>query len=262
MTVDETYFDLIKRFPLESIQDDAHLEAALDVLDELSLGSATGTLSPGAAAYYDVLRRLIHDYESIKFPIEKYSPLELVKALMEVNSLTQADLEREFGSKSRVSEFLSGKRDLSKEQIARLATRFSLSPAAFFTAAIEAEQPRFSLDLGTGPNFVWTSDLVWNPAFTPNQSLPEAYCLSSSFFSEEIVTYTLPESFHLPYDTSKVPMLDWSGFVQTNAPGVFYSSVTPQLQKTFAKEERANQVAKLNSTAAINNETHFLGKAA
>lgn len=42
------------------------------------------------------------------------------------SSLAQKDLVSEFGSESRVSEFLNGKRDLSKEQAISLAKRFSL----------------------------------------------------------------------------------------------------------------------------------------
>jgi HTH-type transcriptional regulator/antitoxin HigA len=46
------------------------------------------------------------------------------------NDLAQKDLVPEFGSPSRVSEFLKGERKLSLEQAKRLAGRFGLGIAA------------------------------------------------------------------------------------------------------------------------------------
>ncbi|MBP9811667.1 helix-turn-helix domain-containing protein, partial [bacterium] len=57
------------------------------------------------------------------------SPRELVQYLMAENDLAQKDLVPEFGSPSRVSEFLNGERNLSLEQAKRLAGRFGLGIA-------------------------------------------------------------------------------------------------------------------------------------
>lgn len=59
----------------------------------------------------------------------------MVLFLMEQNNLMQTDLIPEFGSSSRASEYLSGKRDLSLPQILKLARRFKLSPTAFISQA-------------------------------------------------------------------------------------------------------------------------------
>ncbi|MGH9842477.1 MAG: helix-turn-helix domain-containing protein [Blastocatellia bacterium] len=58
-------------------------------------------------------------------------PHEILQALMEEHALRQADLLDVFGSRSRVSEAVSGKRAISKEQAKKLGERFCLSPAAF-----------------------------------------------------------------------------------------------------------------------------------
>ena len=50
---------------------------------------------------------------------------------MEHNGLIAADLADVFGSRARVSEVLSGKRSISKEQAKRLGVRFRVSAAAF-----------------------------------------------------------------------------------------------------------------------------------
>lgn len=60
-------------------------------------------------------------------------PRELLAFAMEQNGLSQTDLIEEFGSSSRASEFLSGKRDLSLPQIVKLSRRFNLSPTAFIS---------------------------------------------------------------------------------------------------------------------------------
>ena len=44
----------------------------------------------------------------------------------------QKDLADVFGTESIVSEVLSGKRELNKDQIKRLSERFQVSPAVFF----------------------------------------------------------------------------------------------------------------------------------
>ena len=50
--------------------------------------------------------------------------VEVVRYLMEENSLTQVDLAPLFGGQSRVSDFLAGKRSLSNGQIEKLSERF------------------------------------------------------------------------------------------------------------------------------------------
>ena len=50
---------------------------------------------------------------------------------MEHNGLKAAELAEIMGGRSRVSDVLTGKRAISKEQAKRLGERFKLSPAAF-----------------------------------------------------------------------------------------------------------------------------------
>lgn len=78
-----------------------------------------------------MLSKLVSDYEAQWQEETEVEPRELLRFLMDQNDLTQTDLITEFGSSSRASEYLSGKRELSLPQIVKLAKRFSLSPAAF-----------------------------------------------------------------------------------------------------------------------------------
>lgn len=131
-TVDKAYYRLIERMPLVYIDDDEHLAEAAKLANELAYKKALKQIEPAEAEYLNVLSDLIIKYESQRFPRSKATPVELVAALIEVNGLSQGHLAPIFGGQSRVSDFLSGKRQLSKSQIAKLAKQFSVSPAAFF----------------------------------------------------------------------------------------------------------------------------------
>src|ERR1700688_3776610 len=61
----------------------------------------------------DLLSTLVADYESKLFPSTLPDPVEAIKFRMEQADLKPADLVPFIGSKSRVSEILSGKRKLT-----------------------------------------------------------------------------------------------------------------------------------------------------
>ena len=61
----------------------------------------------------EVLSLLIHDYEGKVFPIDKPDPVAAIRFRMVQQGLTNKDLVPFLGSRSRVSEVLSGRRSLS-----------------------------------------------------------------------------------------------------------------------------------------------------
>lgn len=73
----------------------------------------------------------LQTYEEKNFPLENSTPSDVLEFLMQEHELTQADFP-EIGSQSLVSKILKGERKLTAEHIARLASRFHLSPAAFY----------------------------------------------------------------------------------------------------------------------------------
>lgn len=80
----------------------------------------------------DFLTLLIEDFEEKRYRLPRAKPLEVLQFLMEQHDLLQKDLADVFGTRSIVSEVLSGKRELNKEHIARLSARFHVSPELFF----------------------------------------------------------------------------------------------------------------------------------
>ncbi len=68
----------------------------------------------------EFLSVLVEHYEDREFPMGAVSPQQAVTFMLEQKGLERSDLDDVIGGKSRVSEFLNGKRDLSKTQIAGL----------------------------------------------------------------------------------------------------------------------------------------------
>jgi HTH-type transcriptional regulator / antitoxin HigA len=76
----------------------------------------------------EFLSVLVEDYEDRHFPLgDRVTPQEAVEFMLEQKGLERSDLARWLGGRSRVSEFFSGKRALSKSQIEALRTHLGLS---------------------------------------------------------------------------------------------------------------------------------------
>lgn len=92
--------------PIRSEQDHAAALARIELLMDADPGTPE-------AAELDLLADLVEHYEIRHFPIPKPTPLEAIRFRMEQAGLTQRDLIPYFGSRARVSEVLSGKRQLT-----------------------------------------------------------------------------------------------------------------------------------------------------
>ncbi len=101
------------------IRNGQEFDEAVAELDEL----ANANPREGTAAYdrMELLTILIAAYEDDNLPpFESASPQEVVRFMAEQRGIDSAVLARLFGGRSRLSEFLSGTRDLSKSQIVTL----------------------------------------------------------------------------------------------------------------------------------------------
>jgi HTH-type transcriptional regulator/antitoxin HigA len=79
--------------------------------------------------------RLIEAYERSRWPRRRPGPAEILTYLMEQHGLSRADLVPLLGTPSRVSEVLSGKRDLSMTMVQRLRERFNISADVLIPSA-------------------------------------------------------------------------------------------------------------------------------
>ena len=74
----------------------------------------------------ELLTTLVEIYEKKKFPIDLPDPIEAIRFRMEQAGLKQQDLVTYVGSRSRVSEVLSGRRALSLKMIRALHSGFGI----------------------------------------------------------------------------------------------------------------------------------------
>lgn len=94
---------------IKSIQTDSEHESALARIEEI-LDAQAGTQENDEL---NVLLDLVELYEKKRYPIEMPDLISAIEFRMDQAGLTQADLVPYIGSRSKVSEVLSGKRDLT-----------------------------------------------------------------------------------------------------------------------------------------------------
>jgi len=71
--------------------------------------------------------RLIEAYEHVRWPRRMATLPEILTYLMDQHGLTRADLADLLGTPSRVSEVMTGKRELSMTMVRKLRDRFHIS---------------------------------------------------------------------------------------------------------------------------------------
>jgi HTH-type transcriptional regulator/antitoxin HigA len=126
-----TYFELVKQFPLTHIRDDELLVVAQEMIDRL----LQERLDEGAQEYLDALTDLVETYENRHVIIPDASEADVLRELMGSNRLSQTQLAKQVGiSQSTISAVLKGSRSLTKEQVVKLAQFFHIPPGAFLPA--------------------------------------------------------------------------------------------------------------------------------
>jgi HTH-type transcriptional regulator / antitoxin HigA len=127
----DTYFDLVRKFPLVHLRDFAHLEAASAVIDDL----LRQDLDEGGRAYLGALTDLVEVFEDENVKIPDASESDVLRELMNANRLSQTRLAKEVGiSQSTLSAVLNGTRSLTKAHVARLARFFNVPASVFLSA--------------------------------------------------------------------------------------------------------------------------------
>ena len=110
------------------IHTDAELETYTQALFQLT---ALENPSSSEVEAIELLTLLVERYEEEHYSVPKANPVAIVRFLLKQQHLTQRDLIPQFGSESAVSMFLTGRRNLTVEQVQKLSTRFELSADVF-----------------------------------------------------------------------------------------------------------------------------------
>ena len=106
-------------FVIENDSDHAQAKALIEKL--------MGSSDPTDQARMTAQARLIEAYERARWPSRAPSLPDLLTYLMDQHGLSRADLVPLLGTPSRVSEVLTGKRDLSMSMVRKLRERFQIS---------------------------------------------------------------------------------------------------------------------------------------
>jgi len=126
------YLTLVRRFPLRPIHTDAVHRGAVEMAAELT-AKGDAELSAGEIDYLQALARFIDDYQKQRrnVSLQRATPLEVLRHLMEEREMTPAQLGDILGSRPAASMILKGRREMSKAHIRAAATHFAVSPAVF-----------------------------------------------------------------------------------------------------------------------------------
>lgn len=97
------------------LRSEAEYDAAIAEIERL----LDEDVEAGSEGYdrLEFLSVLVKHYEDERYPMGSVTPQQAVTFMMEQKGLDRSALHDVMGGKSRVSEFLNGKRELSKSQI-------------------------------------------------------------------------------------------------------------------------------------------------
>ncbi|MDD5057118.1 MAG: helix-turn-helix domain-containing protein [Sideroxydans sp.] len=118
---------------LRPIQDVAGYERMLALMNSL-LDVAGDDEDHPLAGLLDLVSDMVANYEQEHYAIEKASPKDALRFLMEARGLKQEDLST-IVPQSNLSAILSGKRKISATLAGKLGTFFGISPAVFIPAS-------------------------------------------------------------------------------------------------------------------------------
>lgn len=110
---------------LKIIKTEADYRSYLREVERLAVADPSPESSAGARL--ELLALLVEEYEKSRFKFEIPSPVEAIQFRMHEQGLRQADLVPYFGSRSRVSEVLAGKRPLTVQMIREISTGLGIS---------------------------------------------------------------------------------------------------------------------------------------
>ena len=125
------YGRLLGRYRPRLIRSDSEFDRLAAQLEALDMAGEERELDAEERELQALLAHLCTEYEDRTVAPPQSTPIEVLKFVMEQNSLRPADLLDVFGSRAVASQVLSGKREISKAHARRLAERFHLSVEAF-----------------------------------------------------------------------------------------------------------------------------------
>jgi HTH-type transcriptional regulator/antitoxin HigA len=124
----DSYFALVRKFPLTHIRDRRHLSQAMEVVDEL----LQRKLDRGSQEYLDALSDLVASFEEEHTFIPDASESDVLRELWRSSGHTQVQLAKLVGiAQSTLSAILGGEREMTKSHMVALGRFFNVPPSVF-----------------------------------------------------------------------------------------------------------------------------------
>lgn len=131
MNVDRRkYTRLANRVVIKAIETEDEYGRMLAAVEQL-MDKGEDHLSREESALLETMAILIQAYDERQDPLPPVAPNKTLAYLMETSGRTSADMLPVFGTRGRLSEALSGKRSISKEQAKKLAAMFKVTADLF-----------------------------------------------------------------------------------------------------------------------------------
>ena len=129
MTLDLDYTELLVAHQPAKPRNREELAEMTALLEKLACNEEVQ--SPAMERFIETITALVLQYEDEVEPGLEESPVGVLKFLMEERGLRQVDMVPILGSKSYVSQILSGHRPISREAARKLAAYFRVSLRSF-----------------------------------------------------------------------------------------------------------------------------------
>jgi HTH-type transcriptional regulator / antitoxin HigA len=130
-TVDpKKYARLANRVVVKAIGTEEEYDHMVAAIEQL-MDKGEDRLSAEEAALLETMAILVQAYDDRYHPVPPVAPNEMLAYLMETSGRTAKELLPVFGTRGRVSEVLSGRRSISKENAKKLAGMFKVAVDLF-----------------------------------------------------------------------------------------------------------------------------------
>jgi HTH-type transcriptional regulator/antitoxin HigA len=131
LTIDpKKYARLANRIVVKAIDTEEEYDRMVAAVEHL-MDKREGPLTPEESALLETIAILVQTYDERRNPLPSMAPNEMLAYLMETSGRTARELLPVFGTRGRISEVLSGKRSISKEQAKKLASLFKVTVDLF-----------------------------------------------------------------------------------------------------------------------------------
>jgi HTH-type transcriptional regulator/antitoxin HigA len=124
------YARLANRIVVKAIETEDEYNHMVAAVEQL-MDKGEDRLSPEESALLETMAILVQAYDDRHHPLPPLASNKMLAYLMETSGRTAKDLLPVFGTRGRVSEVLSGKRSISKENAKRLAAMFKVAVDLF-----------------------------------------------------------------------------------------------------------------------------------